>query len=240
MTSKIETGPRNLLLAFLSDGDFDLLEPHLEPVVFNRGVVLARPNDPPDHVWFPESGIISQFAATTASRRLEVGMFGRDGFGPFGTVLGCDRSPLELLIQVEGHGNRIEAKVFTSILNQCLELRAVLLRFVQTFTVQSGYTALANGCGHVGERLARLLLMYHDRIDGDALALTHASLATTLGVRRAGITDAMHLLESVNIVRATRGSIRILDRKKLERTAGGTYGIAEDEYKRLIMPLRTR
>lgn len=196
----------NRLLAFLSDEDYRLLRPHLERVVFTRGQILLEPHQPCVNLHFLESGLASQIAVTSDNRRLEVGIYGRDGMGPTANVLGVDSTPHQLIIQVEGHGFSIPAKIFIDLLDQSRTLRALILRYVQAFTVQTGCTALSHGSALIGERLARWLLMCHDRIDGDDLHLTHEFLGIMLGVRRSGVTDAMHLLEGVNIIRRRAGT----------------------------------
>ena len=113
-------------------------------------------------------------------------------------------------------------------------LRAVLLRYVQTFIVQSAHSSLANAHHRIEARLARWLLMCHDRVEGDVLNLTHELLSLMLGVRRAGVTVAIHLLEGRGLIKATRGHIRVLNRGGLEATAQGSYGVPEAEYARLL------
>jgi len=99
---------------------------------------------------------------------------------------------------------------------------------------QAMHTAIANARGGIDRRLARWLLMAHDRIDGDTLPLTHEFLAVMLAVRRPGVTETLHIVANQKVIRAARGQILILDRKRLERIAGGLYGIPEAEYRRLI------
>jgi len=227
----------NRLLNQMSDADFAMIEPDFEYRALKRGDIIAQPNEPIYDVWFPTSGIASQIAITQENRKLEIGIFGREGFCPTCPALGVDRSPHEIIIQVEGEGARISAKILSAAIERSASLRALLLRYIQAAIVQIGFTALSNGDGVISERLARWLLMCHDRIDGDDLHLTHDFLSVMLGVRRSGVTDAIHRLEGVNIIRATRGNIRILDRERLEETAGESYGVPETEYKRLIGPL---
>ncbi|MBE7202451.1 MAG: Crp/Fnr family transcriptional regulator, partial [Parafilimonas terrae] len=117
-------------------------------------------------------------------------------------------------------------------------LRDLLLRYVQTFLVQVAQTAIANAGTPAEERLARWLLMYHDRQDGDDLSVTHEFLSIMLGVRRPTVTVAIHTLEGAGLIRARRGRIRVLSRARLEEAAGRTYGPAEAEYERLVGPLR--
>jgi CRP-like cAMP-binding protein len=113
-------------------------------------------------------------------------------------------------------------------------LTANLLRYVHVFMVQNSQTALANGRGTLDERLARWLLMWHDRINRSELIVTHEFLALLLGVRRQGITVTLHELEGQGLIRAARNRVHILDRDGLRRAANGFYGIPEAEYDRLI------
>ncbi len=227
---------RNRLLSLLSQDDYQLVQPHLEPKNFERGEHLAQPNEPNVYVHFLESGLASQIAVTPDNRRLEVGLYGRDGFGPTCNVLGADRAPHQLFIQLEGHGFRIAATTLLTLLEQSPSFRGLLMLYIQAFAVQTGYTALSNGSGVIAERLARWLLMCHDRVDGDELPLTHEFLGIMLGVRRSGVTDAIHVLEGRNIIRAKRGHIHIIDRRGLEQAASDSYGVPEAEYRRLIGP----
>jgi CRP-like cAMP-binding protein len=112
-------------------------------------------------------------------------------------------------------------------------LRVSLLRFVQAFIVQTAHTAAANARAKVEERLARWLLMAHDRVDGDVLPLTHEFLSLMLGVRRPGGTVAFHLLEQKGLVSTKRALIAIDDRAGLEQLAHGFYGVPEAEHLRL-------
>src|SRR5215207_9787454 len=110
---------------------------------------------------------------------------------------------------------------------------------VQAFMIQVGQTALANGCHTLEQRLARWLLMCHDRVDGDEVFTTHEFLSLMLGVRRAGVTDALKILEERGLISTKRGRVTVLDRMGLDGVAGDSYGVCEAEYARLIgLPLR--
>ena len=100
--------------------------------------------------------------------------------------------------------------------------------------IQANYTALANARGCIGERLARWLLMARDRLDSDEMILTHEFLALMLGVRRAGVSEALRDFEKKGLVETARGSVTIMDREGLEESANGLYGLPEAEYERLF------
>ena len=108
------------------------------------------------------------------------------------------------------------------------------MRFAYVFSVQVSQTALANGRATIDERLARWLLMCHDRCDREDLPITHETLSLMLGVRRAGVTTALASLAGAGAIGARRGSIRIRDRGVLTEAAGDIYGVAEAEYRRLF------
>ncbi len=113
-------------------------------------------------------------------------------------------------------------------------MRRMMLSYAHVFTTQIAQTALANGRAKIEARVARSLLMVADRIGGLEMPLTHELLAVMLGVRRPGVTDAIHLLEGEHAIRARRGAITIQDRDRLEALAGGTYGISEREHHRVL------
>ncbi len=232
-----QSSVRNRLLAGLSREDFHLLQPHLEPVTLDRGDVLVTPDEPIEHVTFIEAGVTSVVAHTEGGRRIEIGLTGWDGLAGTPVLLGVDRTPHETFMQVAGSGLRIGADVLKQALQHSPSLHDLLLRYVQVFTIQTSHTALSNGSHKIEERLARWLLMCHDRLDGDDLPLTHEFIAIMLAVRRAGATEALNILEQRGVIRARRGNIVVLDRAGLEAAAGDSYGVPEAEYRRLIGPL---
>jgi hypothetical protein len=149
-------------------------------------------------------------------------------------VFGNHRSPHSTYIQAAGTGKCISANELREATMSSLSLRNSLLKYAQAFGVQTSHTAISNAWAKMDVRLARWLLMAHDRIGDDALPLTHEFLSLMLGVRRPGVTDALNALRKQGLVSYQRGQITVRDRKGLERTAGDAYGIPEAEYRRLI------
>ncbi len=225
---------RNKLLAGLTEAQLGHLAPELEPVELSQRMGLQAPGEPIEHVYFPGSGVGSVIAVGPEGDRIEAGLFGRDGLTGMAVVMGDQRSPYEAVIQVPGAGHRIAAEALREAMAAEPTIRERFLRYVQAFGVQVAHTALANGRFSLQPRLARWLLMCHDRVDGDQIELTHEFLATMLGMRRAGVTVATHELEGRGLIRATRGRVRVLDRGGLEALAHGLYGVPEAEYARLM------
>jgi CRP-like cAMP-binding protein len=225
--------PRNHLLSSLPAADFRLLKPSLETVELGLRKVLEEANKPISYVYFPESGIVSVVATSTRKLEIEVGIIGREGMTGVNIVLGGDRSPHSTYIQIAGQAQRMKAKDLRQAMQKSPSLRDRLLQFVQAFIIQIAHTALANGQAKVEQRLARWLLMAHDRVDGNELGLTHEFLSLMLCVRRAGVTSVLNLFESRELVGAKRGIVIVLDRTGLKTIADGLYGIPEAAYRRL-------
>ncbi|WP_336969733.1 Crp/Fnr family transcriptional regulator [Sphingobium aromaticiconvertens] len=180
----------------------------------------------------------SRAAISSEVQSIEIGLTGRDGMIGTSIVLDSDRTPHRVFMQVSGDGYAISVSAFQRALDASLDLRKLLSRYVQAFAVQTAYTALSNALHTVEERLARWLLMSHDRQDNDEIVLTHEFMALMLGVRRPSVTIALHSLEGLGFIRSTRGLVTVRNRSDLEDFAGTAYGKPEAEYERLIEPLR--
>jgi CRP-like cAMP-binding protein len=224
----------NRLLDALSPPDLARLQPYLRKVELDVRRTMEAPNKPIVDIYFMHEGIASVVAVQANQHRIEIGLIGREGMSGAAVLLGDDRSPHSTYIQVAGSGERIAADQLRKALSQSETLRALLLKYVQAFMVQTAHTATANARAKLPERLARWLLMAHDRIGQDELALTHEILALMLGVRRAGVTEALRALSAKRLISAGRGHIVVRNREGIERIAGEFYGIPEKEYSRLI------
>jgi CRP-like cAMP-binding protein len=223
---------RNRLLASLIPADLSRLCRFLTPLELPIDTVLEAPNEPIEHVYFLESGIASVVAGKKV--RIEVGLIGPEGMSGLSVVMGGDRSVNITFIQGAGAGFRIGAGQLRSAMEESKTLRLSLLRYAQMFSTQVTQTALANGRATIEARLARWLLMAEDRFGHQTFPFTHRFLALMLGVRRPGVTVALHVLEGLQLIKATRGVITIINRAGLETHSAGTYGIPEAEYERRI------
>lgn len=237
MTSIDQGTCRNLLLKSLREEDFALLAPNLRRVSLNVGEVLVAPGQPIETVCFPEAGIITLSDVMTDGNRIGIGHSGFEGFTGWPVLLGCARSPHEVRVTADG-GNALHIPP-RALLDACgasETLRHQLLRFVQAFVVQLSRTIVSSLTQSIETRLSRWTLMAHDRIEGDEIQVTHDEIAVMLAVRRASVTDALHILEGEGLIRCRRGRVMIRDREGLLRQAGETYGFFEAEYSRLIAP----
>lgn len=229
---------RNILLSRMPAESFARLRDALELVPLPKRAVIYERNKPFTHGFFVETGCGSVITISPEGHKIESGLFGHDGLVPWGIALGADRSPNQVEQQVEGSGFRIDVDVLRSAIEEDAQMRNLFLRYAQATSIQTGYTALTNAVHPVDERLARWLLMVHDRMEGDELPLTHDYLSVMLAVRRPSVTTSLHVLEGNGFIRAERGMITVCNRGALEEFAGDSYGKPEDEFERLIAPLK--
>lgn len=224
----------NQLLAALTPIDLALLQPHLTAVNLKLLHRMERPNKPIESIYFMHAGIASVVAVQSDDLRVEIGLIGREGMTGSSVLLGSGQSPHSTYIQVTGHGEKIAVGALRTALRQSETLHHFLLKYVQSFMVQTAHTAIANARAKLSERLARWVLMAQDRIDSPKLILTYEFLGLMLGVRRAGVTEALQDLTKRRLIKAGRGEIIVLHRAGLEAIAGDFYGLPEREYRRLI------
>jgi CRP-like cAMP-binding protein len=225
---------RNRLLTKMSLEDWALLAPHLEMVTLKERQVVEVPGKPVTHVYFVENGVVSVVAVNEEDRRIEVGVIGKEGMTGVALVMGDDRAQHSAYLQIGGNGRRMPAAAFLEAMNRSSTLRSLMMKSANAFMIQTAHTALANGRAKLEERLARWLLMAHDRLNTDSVPLTHEFLAVMLGVRRAGVTVALHSFERRGMIATRRGQLTLVDRKGIEKVAGSFYGIPETELKRLM------
>jgi CRP-like cAMP-binding protein len=232
--AKISGVFRNRLLEKLAPADLALLTENFTSVTLERRHPLEHPNKKVEHVYFVEHGIASVVAAGDSGRQIEVGLIGCEGVTGLPVILGDDRSPHSTYMQVGGSGRKIPVLAFCSAMERSASLRTILMHYTQAFMIQTSHTAVANARGSVEERLARWILMAHDRVDGDDIALTHEFLAVMLGTRRPGVTEGVQTLSRKGLIRTERGLIVVVDRDGLLKHAGKLYGVPEAEYDRLL------
>ena len=225
---------RNRLLAALSPADLALVQPHLNSLVVAVRHEIERPNRRIEFVYFMDAGIASVVAVQADETQVEVGLVGPEGMTGTAVVLGGDQSPHSTYIQVAGEAHWIKADQLRKAMRASDSLRALLLKYVQTFMVQTTHTAIANARAHIDRRLARWILMAQDRTGNKTLPLTHEFLALMLGVRRPGVTETLQRLKRQKLIDTGRNQITVLSRNGIEKMAGPSYGVPEKEYRRLI------
>lgn len=212
----------NRILSRLSRADFRLLEPHLEPVDLPVRKMLHPRKKRIEHVYFPESGIVSVVA--NGETELEIGIIGREGMTGMAVVFDSNgRVPHDTYVQVAGSGHRLSEGRLQEAMEASTGLLKTLLRSAHDFMTQTADTALANGRHKIEERLARWLLLADDRLDDHEIPLTHEFLGVMLGTARPGVTLALKELENRGYVSHRRGVVTIIDREGLVKSSNGAY-----------------
>lgn len=226
----------NALLRVLSEADRAALVPHLEMVPFRNGDMIARAGDPANSICFPLTGIAAVLDSLEGDRRYAVALVGNEGFIGWPLLLGDGRWPHDVVMRAEhGVALRLSAAALHEALAEHPKIRAVLLRFVGVLMTQMSRTIVSSLAHSIERRMARWILLYHDRVCEDDICMTHEEFRLMLGVRRSSVTDALHKLEQEEAIRSLRGRVVVRDRERLLRLAGDTYGFAEAEYRRLLI-----
>jgi CRP-like cAMP-binding protein len=162
---------------------------------------LIVPDEPIRYVYFLDQGVASMLALLEGGGSVEVGMIGRDGMVGIHVLLGVETVTQECVVQIPGAGWRMEVAAFREAASESRPLSTALHRYIMAFLLQVSQTAACNASHQLDERLARWLLMTHDRTDGDQLPLTHDYLSLMLAVRRSGVTIAAGVLQKAGIIR---------------------------------------
>lgn len=229
-------GGGNLLLRSMRASDLALLTPHFERIPFTIGDKLATAGDPIDSVCFPEGAIAGVLDSLDGDRRFAVGLIGQEGFIGCPLLLGDNQWPYDFVMRAErGEALRIRREPMLQALRNSEALRLTLLRYTNVFMRQMARTIVSALAHSIDRRMARWILLYHDRVRGDEICLTHEEFGLMLGVRRSSITDALHILEQEHAIQSVRGKVIVRSRAKLIAFAGNTYGPAEREYNRLLL-----
>lgn len=215
----------NRVLASLPEVEFRALEPKLEYVRLQLGKALYEPGDPARYVYFPTQGIVSLLYVNASGASTEMTVVGPEGMVGLAVFLGSRRVTDWAVVQVAGNAYRLPARDARASFADGTRFQALALQSVQEVLLQVSQTAVCNLHHSVEQRLCRWLLMCLDRLEGNEIGMTHELIASMLGVRRQGITEAAARLQKSHIISSSRGNITVVDRHALEECACECYGI---------------
>ncbi|SES47131.1 Crp/Fnr family transcriptional regulator [Rhizobium sp. NFR03] len=234
MSSPSQSSVTNRLLKRMSEEAFGRIRSKLELRDLPIKHKIVEPGVRTEGLCFIENGLASIVSSNDDGEAIEVGHIGFEGVTGTNLLLSVSETPTSTFMQVAGRGYMLSADDLENLVEEDRSTQKLLLTFVHAMQIQVSQTSLANGRYRMHERLARWLLMCHDRVGDDELPLTHEFMALMLGVRRSGVTDELHVLEGLHAIKATRGRVHIQDRQGLEKIAGLIYGLPEREYERLL------
>lgn len=227
----------NKILAALGSPESRRFSSQVEHVSLAQGEVVYDPETRIEYVYFPETAIFSMLATMHDGSTVEVGPVGDEGMLGLRVFLGADTSLYRAIVHVSGSAMRMRADVLREeLLAENSAMPGLLLRYTQMLLAMTGRSSACNKLHSLEQQLARWLLMMHDYV-GDELHLTHELISLTLGVRRAGVSEAAHDFKSAGLIDYQRGHIQILDRQGLEKIACECYRNIKDEYDRLYADL---
>jgi CRP-like cAMP-binding protein len=225
----------NLFLASLPEDVFNVLRPHFEMVCLTLRLILHEMRAPIEHCYFSDGGMTSLLVRLEDGAMIEAGVVGKEGFAGAAALMGFeDSAPHTSMIQIPGIGLRIASGVLRAEMLRRPSLLDRVLRFTQALNIQISHTAACNAHHNLPERLARWLLMAHDRAESDALPLTQEFVSMMLAVRRPGVTVAARSLQAIGAIDYERGRVVVRDRQLLEEASCECYGIVREQYHRVL------
>ena len=213
----------NRLLLALPARNLKRLLPELEQIRCQRAQVLMDADSALDHVFFPDSGVVSVVAVYADGSVIEMATIGREGCSGVQAILGAKRSSVQLLVQIPGSAAKMSRVAFMQAMQSMPSFRSVMNAYVQAFLEQVMVSVACNGAHSLKQRLARWLLMMRDRSDGDTLLITQDLLAEMLGVQRPSISNAAQELERAGLIERGRRQVTILNRQGLTKASCECY-----------------
>jgi CRP-like cAMP-binding protein len=216
---------RNKVLLATPDNEYALIRSDLTYIDLPHHLSLHEPTQNIDFAYFPNRGMVSQVVVTKDGRTVEVGVVGHEGYVGAGLAVGLSRSSVREIIQIAGDGFRIMGNALERILRSAPQLQMILNRHTGLQGMQVAQTAACNRLHDIQQRLSRWLLMTQDRVDSGVLPITHDFIATMMGTDRSSVSLAAAVLQKKGIIEYARGAVKIVSRRKLEKTSCECYDV---------------
>jgi CRP-like cAMP-binding protein len=232
--SAIHSPSQNHLLAALPPAEFDTLAAHLELVAMPLGKILYGPGEKLQHAYFPTTAIVSLHYVTESGASAETAGVGNEGVVGVCLFMGGETTSSSAVVQTAGHAYRLEGQRLKEEFQHAGLMQRLLLRYTQALLTQIAQTAVCNRHHSLEQQLSRWLLLTLDRIPTNELIMTQELIASMLGVRREGITEAAGKLQRAGLISYRRGHIAVLDRQGLELHACECYAVVKKELARLL------
>jgi CRP-like cAMP-binding protein len=231
---------QNHLLAALPAAEFERIAPHLELVAMPLGEALYESGGQLHHAYFPTSAIVSLHYVLESGASSEIAGVGNEGMLGIPLFMGGNSTPSRAIVYTGGHGYRLKALMLMQEFHRAGVMQHLMLRYTQAMLTLVFQTAACNRHHTVEQQLSRWLLLTLDRLPTNELTMTQELIASMLGVRREGITEAAGHLQQAGVIRYRRGHITVLDRSGLESRVCECYAVVKKEYARLLSDVRSR
>ncbi|AJK49980.1 Crp/Fnr family transcriptional regulator [Burkholderia plantarii] len=234
MDELMKAHPENHLLASLPGAEFAALAPHLQPVQLSFGQLLYDAGETVRKVYFPTSAIVSMMFLMADGATAEVAAVGNEGVIGVPALTGGFAMPTRIEVRSSGHAYAMNAQLFKREFDRHGFVHRLMLHYIQALLTQVAQNSLCNRRHHIVRQVSGWLLLTQDRLQADELVVTQQLIASMLGVRREGVTEATGKLQDAGLIAQRRGRITILDRAGLEDSACECYGIVRREFQRLL------
>ena len=231
---------QNHLLAALPTAEFERLSSNLEPVALRLGDILYEPGSQMQHAIFPTTGIVSLHYVTESGASAETAGVGNEGVVGISLFMGGNTTPSSAVVQTAGHAYRLPGRLLKQEFTRGGLMQSLMLRYTQALLTQMMQTGACNRHHSVEQQLCRWLLLTLDRLPSPELVMTQELVASMLGVRREGITEAAGKLRHAGVISYRRGHIAVLKRAGLETAACECYAVVKKEFDRLLSDVRYR
>jgi len=222
--------PRNRLLLALFPSDLKQLMPELERIGCEREQILVDADGPLDHIFFPDSSVISAVAVYADGSIIEMATIGREGCTAVQAIVGAERSSVRLLVQIPGGAAKMSRAAFARAMESMPSFRALMYAYLQAFLQRILVSVACNGAHSLKQRLARWLLMMRDRSDDDTLQITQSLLAEMLGVHRPTVTNTARELERAGLIARGRRQLSVLNRQGLAAASCECYQLVRTHF----------
>lgn len=222
--------PDNRLLATLPVKEYERMLPHLEVVSLSHQEVLHEPEESVEYVYFPNDAIVVLLSIVKSNTSIEVGLVGKEGMAGVSVLFGGKAAPNQVMVLAPGSAVRMKAEALRREFKRSSGLQDVLLPYAHAVLTQSAQSASCHRYHTPQERLSRLLLMIHDRVETDEFRITHEFMSQLMGTRRATVTEAAQSLQQKGLIDYRRGRIKIVNRQGLEASACNCYRVIQDQF----------
>lgn len=217
----------NKVLLAIPGNEYELMRPDLTYIDLPHHLSLHEPTQTIEFAYFPNRGMVSQVVVTKDGQTVEVGVVGKEGFVGAGLAVGLTRSSVREVIQIAGDGFRVMGNALERILRSAPQLQMILNRHTGLQGMQVAQTAACNRLHDIQQRLSRWLLMTQDRVDASLLPITHDFIATMMGTDRSTVSLAALLMQKNGIINYVRGAVKIVNRRKLEKSVCECYDVIQ-------------
>jgi CRP-like cAMP-binding protein len=218
---------KNKVLLATPDNEYQLIRNDLMYIDLPHHLSLHEPTQKIEFAYFLNRGMVSQVVVTKDGRTVEVGVVEHEGYVGAGLAVGLTRSSVREVVQIAGDGFRIRGNALERILRSAPRLQAILNRHTGLQGMQVAQTAACNRLHDIQQRLARWLLMTQDRVHSGVLPITHDFIATMMGTDRSTVSLTASVLQKKGIIDYLRGAVKVLNRRKLEKSACECYAVIQ-------------